>query len=412
MNRISVWNDLLRPHRGAAGEPDDFALARRMRTLAVNLRASGRARLRLSQAGLRAARGVCRESEAMRRRCADGGAALERLAQDARLMESCAAQARLDGVRVLPAADGRARIGRVLDALCGAGDLRLTRDRLLLALASFDDVQPLLMAELWAVPEAMRIALTHAWLGAAEIALDIARERELAERWANGAAVGLRGHGPAFYEHALRLLAEREDAPRRAALERALAEMDCTPEQAVRRAHEQSSVALMRLDNILANKRLIDALRWQDCFAELSAVETELNYDPAGVYPAMEDDSRDAVRAQVAVIARKLSLSEITVARCAVSAAQRACDAAGVQGAKNSAAYEMPGAQSAKNSSARDAVDAHGAGNSATCEAANVQDAKNSAAYEAVDAHGAENIRYTKNRKSRRARCGKICRGR
>ena len=391
MNRISVWNDLLRPHRGAAGEPDDFALARRMRTLAVNLRASGRARLRLSQAGLRAARGVCRESEAMRRRCADGGAALERLAQDARLMESCAAQARLDGVRVLPAADGRARIGRVLDALCGAGDLRLTRDRLLLALASFDDVQPLLMAELWAVPEAMRIALTHAWLGTAEIALDIAHERELAERWANGAAVGLRGRGPAFYEHALRLLAEREDAPRRAALERALAEMDCTPEQAVRRAHEQSSVALMRLDNILANKRLIDALRWQDCFAELSAVETELNYDPAGVYPAMEDDSRDAVRAQVAVIARKLGLSEITVARCAVSAAQRACDAAGVQGAKNSAAYEMPGAQSAKNSSARDAVDAHGAGNSATCEAANVQDAKNSAAYEAVDAHGAEN---------------------
>ena len=411
MNRISVWNDLLRSPRGAAGEPDDFALARRMRALAVELRIGGRARLRLSQAGLRAARGVCREAESMRRRCADGGAALERLAQDARLMESCAAQARLDGVRGLPASDGRARIGRVLDALCGAGDLRLTRDRLLLALASFDDVQPLLMAELWAVPEAMRIALTRAWLGAAEIALGIARERELAERWANGAAVGLRGRGPAFYEHALRLLAEREDAPRRAALERALAEMDCTPEQAVRRAHEQSSVALMRLDNILANKRLIDALRWQDCFAELSAVETELNYDPAGVYPAMEDDSRDAVRAQVAVIARKLGLSEITVARCAVSAAQRACDAAGAHGAKNSAAYEMPGAQSTKDSAAREMTSTQSAKDSAALDAADSNVMENPSSVEKSSAQRMENptsqetagVQWTENFAAREA---------
>ena len=138
MNRISVWNDLLRSPRGAAGEPDDFALARRMRALAVELRIGGRARLRLSQAGLRAARGVCREAESMRRRVCrwrrGAGTAGAGRAADGVVRRAGAAGRRC---AACPPRMGARASARVLDALCGAGDLRLTRDRLLLALASF-----------------------------------------------------------------------------------------------------------------------------------------------------------------------------------------------------------------------------------------------------------------------------------
>ena len=327
MNLMPGWIDRLRGNGvegGVCADADDGALSQRMRDAAVRLHASGRTRLRLTRAELRAVRAAACEADALRRRGVDGGAPLKHLVENARLMESCAEQARLDGVRGLPAAGGEARIGRVLGELCGLGGLRLTRERLMLALASFDDVQALEMGELWAAPEAMRVALVRAWLRAARTALDIARERERAQHWVDGGPMRLKERSPAFFEHALQLLAEREDAGLRAALERRLATEERTAEQVVRQAHEQSAVALMRLENLLANKRLIDALNWQDCFAELSCVEAELNGDPAGVYPAMEDDSRAAVRAQVAAIARRLKLGEATVARWAVGAAQRA----------------------------------------------------------------------------------------
>ena len=330
MRLMDVWNDHFRGRRSERAlfsipeEADDGALARRMREAAVKLSVDGRAKLRLSRAALEEVRSLNRQAEAMRCGLNDGGTALERLLQDGRLMESCAEQAHLDGVRGLPASEGTARIGMVLETLCGKGEVHLTRERLLLAVASFDDVQALEMAELWAAPEAVRVSLSGAWIRTARAVLDIARERQLAERWAEGQNVSLNHRAPAFFEHALRLLAENEDVERYAQLERHLSDAGSSAEQAVQAAHSQASVVQMRMENIVANKRLIDALDWQSCFESLSAVEAELRYDPSGVYSAMEDDSRAAVRAQVAAIARRMKLGEVTIARHAVSAAQSA----------------------------------------------------------------------------------------
>ena len=330
MRLMDVWNGHFRRRRTEKTlfcipeEADDGVLTRRMREAAVRLSVDGRTRLGLSRAALEELRSLNRQAEALRCGLNDAGTALERLLQDGRLMEACAEQARLDGVRDLPASEGAARIGMVLEALCGRGEVRLTRERLLLAVASFDDVQALEMAELWAVPEAVRVSLCSAWIHAAKAALEIARERRLAERWAEGQNVGLSHRSPAFFEHALRLLAENEDAERHAQLERHLNDGGSSTEQVVQAAHGQSSVVQMRMENIVANKRLIDALDWQLSFEALSAVEAELRYDPSGVYSAMEDDSRAAVRAQVAAIARRMKLGEVTIARHAVSAAQGA----------------------------------------------------------------------------------------
>lgn len=309
-------------HVAAADSAEDHAIAGRMRAAAVELRAEGRRRLRLPKQTLEEIRRIGDAAAMLHAGFADDCEAFERLVQDAGLMCACAEQARLDCAADLPAADGKTRIERVVAALCGEGELRLTKERLLLGIASFDDVQTLEMAELWAVPQAVRVCMSKSFLVVAREIMEIAGERRLAQRWADGARVNLSRRSPAFFEHALRLLSEREEGRRHALLERQMTENGISPQQIVQQAHGQESLLRMRLENIVSNKRLIDALNWQACFEMLSPVEQELNYDPAGVYPAMEEDSCAAVRAEVSVLARRLSLSELTVARHAVRAAQ------------------------------------------------------------------------------------------
>ncbi len=99
---------------GAGTERDDDSLARNMRALAVRLRVNGPARL--CGAGI-ASGGQNSKAWAGRRRrylpkAPPPTPALERLAQDARIMEACAAQAHLDGGAHLRAADGVPRVLR------------------------------------------------------------------------------------------------------------------------------------------------------------------------------------------------------------------------------------------------------------------------------------------------------------
>lgn len=323
------WIPGRRPHivhsalSSASSEVDDRMLSRRMRTAAVEMHAEGRMQLRLSRAELYAIREKIAEAQAMHLRCVDGGAALERLIEDSGLMEACAEQARRDAAARLPAVDGETRIVKVMECL-GGDEMRLNRDRVLLGVASFDDVQPLEMAELWAVPQAMRVCLCRAWLRTAQQVLQISGERQLAERWVSGARINPFRREPAFFEHALQLLTEREDGERRAQLERRMEELGVSLSQLVQTAHGQESLLRMQMENITANKRLIDELDWQKCFEMLSAVEQELTYDPAGVYPRMDSESKAALREQVRVLAQRLKLNELTVARHAVRSAQLA----------------------------------------------------------------------------------------
>ncbi|MBQ9951773.1 MAG: DUF3131 domain-containing protein [Clostridia bacterium] len=319
MNRISAW---FRKNRNAVRGEDEFALSKRMRALAVKLQTEGRRTLRLPRGTAAAVRRIIRQAERLRMSCMDAGEAMDRLVQSAGWMQACAEQACRESAARLPAAEGMTRVERIAQSVCGQGDHRLTKESLLLAIASFDDVQPLEMAELWAVPEAVRVCLSRAYLRAAQDAMEIARERRLAERWADDGSVSLKGRTAAFYEYALRLMSDGEDPFRSETLEAHLGRLGVTAERAAAEAHAAQSVVCMRIDNLVSAKRLLDALDWQACFETLSAVEQELACDPAGIYPRMEADSRAAVREQAAYLAARLELSELTVARHAVRAAQ------------------------------------------------------------------------------------------
>ena len=78
------------------------------------------------------------------------------------------------------------------------------------------------------------------------------------------------------------------------------------------------------IGRLVGSLRLIGAIEWRDTIEGLSIVHRILSLDPAGVYPRMEFDSREAYRRRVARIASHSDVGEIELARLAVKLAEEA----------------------------------------------------------------------------------------
>ena len=247
----------------------------------------------------------------------DAGEALARLISEARMLEACAAQAS-NGLR-LPGRRGTPRVLALARRVLNGGEAPLTKASLLEAL----DAEPLTMAELWAAPQALRVAITETAAHTARAIVRDAAARASAQRWIRRALFVPKNPSPAFCEQALTLCAERGARRPRMLLEGALRRRGTSPDFMVRQAHAARAHQRLRLENLSAARRLLDALDWQTVFETLSEADAELRRDPAGVYPLMDDASRQRVRDQVAHIARATRQSERAVAEQAVTAARR-----------------------------------------------------------------------------------------
>jgi cyclic beta-1,2-glucan synthetase len=75
------------------------------------------------------------------------------------------------------------------------------------------------------------------------------------------------------------------------------------------------------LENIFNSVRLLSTLGWPAFLESISLVNRILCQDPAGVYPLMEFATRDSYRCVVEHIARRVSVPEQDVARCAIELA-------------------------------------------------------------------------------------------
>jgi cyclic beta-1,2-glucan synthetase len=78
------------------------------------------------------------------------------------------------------------------------------------------------------------------------------------------------------------------------------------------------------IGRLVGSLRLIGAMEWRDTIEGLSIVHRTLSLDPAGVYPRMEFDSREAYRRRVARVAGHSDVGEIELARLAVRLAEEA----------------------------------------------------------------------------------------
>lgn len=247
----------------------------------------------------------------------EAGEALRRLCAEARVIEACAEQAAREGGVRLSAEGRRPRLSAHMEGLLGAGEVQLTERTLIEGLKNVGYTQ----RELWAVPEALRVAIVRGFLRVARSIVRAAEDCAAAEAWA-ARLRRLSNVSPIFLEHALMLCGEAGMTRPRKLLEAYMDGAGLSPERVVRQAHDALAHDCLRLDNLSHARRLVDGLDWQTTFESLSAVEAALRRDPSGVYARMDAASRQAVREQVERFAIETGLSELAVARRAVSAAR------------------------------------------------------------------------------------------
>ncbi len=202
---------------------------------------------------------------------------------------------------------------------------KITKDVIKTFVLAYQSQRPLRMAELWALPLLIRIAL----LGVAEkIAGECAETQSLrseADRWldqytsAGRISEGVNHLKPAFVER----IAERsrdESIPSGALywLREQLRARDAVLESVVDGEHRRQSRNQLWMGNLVESLRTLDALNWNVVFEELCPVGAKLAEDPAGVWTQMDFDSRQMYRETVERLSKRLKVPESIVAYNAV----------------------------------------------------------------------------------------------
>jgi len=206
--------------------------------------------------------------------------------------------------------------------------------------AAFQEVAPLTLGELWAVPAMLRLGLLESVRRMALRTVQRLDEVAAADLWAAriDAAAGagertlsgeLRAfagtHPPLSPLFVSRLLHQvrlgRGGLP---GVEGWLAARGVSAERATARATQHVALTQVMMANSITSLRGIGRVDWRAFVEAHSAVEAVLRGDPAGVYPAMTFATRDRYRHAVERIARGGGRGEGEVARAAVGLAAAA----------------------------------------------------------------------------------------
>ena len=207
-------------------------------------------------------------------------------------------------------------------------------------LRKYQTTLPLTIAELWAFPLFLRVALIDELIGIGARVAQAQDLREAAYLWANRLAGAARVSDEAF-ARILKLL-DSEPAAREPQFVAALVEQLQDEEQALgpiqrwtakhfqapitdlaRDLHTKEAAQTVSTANAFGSLRSLASLPFTRIFEDVSLVEAELRKDPAGVYPRSDFTTRDLCRRALEKVARRGRTSEADVARVAVQLAQR-----------------------------------------------------------------------------------------
>ncbi|MGB5851000.1 MAG: cyclic beta 1-2 glucan synthetase, partial [Rhodanobacter sp.] len=241
--------------------------------------------------------------------------------------------------RELPRLDNGASAGlpRVYDIaleIIAHGDGRIDTAGLHRFIHAYQEVTPLRLGELWAIPIMLRLALIENLRRVAARVMADWRHRGQAARWADAmTATAERApnsvvlvvadmarsdppmNGPFVAEMARRLQGQ---SPALALplswIEQRLSESGQSIEHLVQREAQQQAAAQVSVSNSIGSLRLLSAVDWRDFVERVSLVEQQLREDPAGVYAAMNFATRDRYRHVVEQLARQHRLDEVRVA--------------------------------------------------------------------------------------------------
>ena len=238
---------------------------------------------------------------------------------------------------------GLPRVYSIASELIMETDLRFDPERVTAFLQSFQEVSPLSIGELWAVPLMLRLRLIEC---VRRLAVDVEKhecEREQADLWANRLLTAARQDTERLTPF-LTALAHAHPEPSACladqltaylcdedsvlpALERWLEARLGTPlARVIQQEHLDQSTDQVALSHAIASLQKLAQVDWRGLFETLCCVDVILRTDPSGIYPRMDFATRDEYRRAVEEIARGSHTPEVDVARTAIQLAESSPD--------------------------------------------------------------------------------------
>ena len=201
---------------------------------------------------------------------------------------------------------------------------------------AYQDVSPLTIGELWAIPIMLRLALVENLCGLAVQTLRARQDRAAARTFA---AELLRipeterrlrqltdKASPTFLVEILHNLRDQSVASTAAWrwLQTRLNERGQSSDEVLRIEQQREAIDQLSIANIINTMRVLSALDWPTFVEGVSRVERILRRDPAGAYVDMDRPTRDRYRKSVEQLSRRSGTDELEVAERAIAAAEQA----------------------------------------------------------------------------------------
>ncbi|WP_432742614.1 glucoamylase family protein [Methylobacter sp. G7] len=219
---------------------------------------------------------------------------------------------------------GYPRVYGIAWALVAHTDSRFSPEQLTLFLSAYQEVQPLSIGELWAIPITLRILMIE---NLRRLALKVMRSqagRQLADDFINqadnpdfSAKTAVLPAAPLRQAFAVQIIQRLHEphpgtAPALDFLNPWLSELGVTLDEIVHREHAGQIAANLTVRNIITSLRDISAFDWPQFVEESSLVDKCLRTHPT--YNAMDFLTRDRYRHAIEDLAKRSSYSEVEIA--------------------------------------------------------------------------------------------------
>lgn len=225
------------------------------------------------------------------------------------------------------------------EIICSTAN-KLNRENIEEFLKSYQNIDPLTIGELWALPLMLRLCLIE---GMKSLGLHLdrrIREGELASYWGNRLLYVARRE-PERLTSFLNYITEEEPFPSAHFAQELLDHLfdedtvmtlvkDWVEERLHANIHDifqkeqkQETAEEVAFSNAIISLITLSQLSWREVFESQSAVDSVLNMDPAGIYSKMDFTTRDSYRHSIEILSRRSHFSEIATARLIVEMAEK-----------------------------------------------------------------------------------------
>ena len=236
------------------------------------------------------------------------------------------------------------RIYVVASEAIAHGDGRWDTASMTSYISAYQQVTPLTLGEVWALPGMLRLALIENLRRVSMEVVKAQQERSLADSWitrifecAENAPADLilviadmaRSRPPLSSAFVAELVRRLQGHGNALALpltwvEQRLAEQGVTTDELIHSFNQQLAASQLSVSNSIAGLRLLSETNWADFVETISVVEQTLRLDPAAIYSRMHFDTRDHYRHVIEILARDSHFSELEVANRVLLLSQEA----------------------------------------------------------------------------------------